>query len=101
MAKQRPYSKYAIEAASLLGEEIKACRKLRGWSEKELAERAGISRATVQKIENGDMGCALGLVFEAAALVGVELFEGQPSLASQTQYMQMIKAVLPKRIRQS
>lgn len=75
MAKKRTYSKYAIEAALLLGKQIKLARKQRKWSEQNLADRAGISRATLQKIENGKMTCAIGLVFEAAALVGLNLFE--------------------------
>jgi DNA-binding XRE family transcriptional regulator len=70
MAKQRTYSKYAQEAALLLGKQIKPARKQRKWSEQNLADRAGISRVTLQKMENGEMTCAIGLVFEAAALVG-------------------------------
>ncbi len=54
MTKQRTYSKYAQEAVTLLGEQIKLGRKQRQWSEKNLAERAGISRATLQKIESID-----------------------------------------------
>ncbi|WP_411726550.1 helix-turn-helix transcriptional regulator [Methyloglobulus sp.] len=53
MPKQRTYSKYAQEAAILLSEQIKLGRKKRKWSERNLADRAGISRATLQKIENG------------------------------------------------
>ena len=75
MAKQRVYSKYAQEAALLLGQRIKLARKKRKWSEMNLAERAGISRATLQKIEAGNMTPAIGLVFEVASLVGVSLFE--------------------------
>ena len=75
MPKQRTYSKYAREAVILMGEQIKLGRKQRKWSEKNLADRAGISRATLQKIENGEMSCAIGLVFEVATLVGVNLFE--------------------------
>ncbi len=63
MPKQRTYSQYAQEAAVLMGEQIKLGRKQRHWSEINLAERAGISRATLQKIENGAMSCAVGLVF--------------------------------------
>jgi len=55
VAKQRIYSKYAKEAAFLLGQQIKLARKKRKWSEANLAERAGISRATLQKIEAGEM----------------------------------------------
>jgi len=75
MVKQRTYSKYAQEAVQLLGKQIKLGRKQRKWSEKNLAERIGISRATLQKIERGEMTCAIGLVFEAATLVGINLFE--------------------------
>ena len=75
----RTYSTLALEAARLLGRQIRLARKQRKWSQSELAARAGISRYTVQKIERGDMTCALGLVFEAASLVGIDLFEAQAS----------------------
>jgi hypothetical protein len=45
----------------------------RKWSEANLAERAGISRATLQKIEAGAMSPAIGLVFEVATLAGSAL----------------------------
>lgn len=38
-----------------------------------LSKRAGISRRTLQKIERGDPKCEIGLVFEVANLVGVNL----------------------------
>ena len=75
MVKKRTYSKYAQETALLLGKQIKLARKRKKWSEQNLADRAGISRATLQKIERGEMTCAIGLVFESAALVGLNLFE--------------------------
>lgn len=100
MAKQRTYSKYALEAAVLMGEQIKLGRKQRRWTEKNLADRAGISRATLQKIENGEMSCAIGLVFEVAALVGVRLFEpGSAPLALHIEHTQDKLALLPQRIR--
>jgi DNA-binding XRE family transcriptional regulator len=77
MPKTRTYSKTTREAARLLGRQIKLSRKQRHWSENELAERAGIARATLQKIENGDLGCSLGLAFEVANLVGVKLFDAE------------------------
>ena len=61
--------------ATLLARQIRLGRKQRRWTELELAERAGISRATLQKIEKGELGVAIGLVFEVAVLVGVPLFE--------------------------
>jgi DNA-binding XRE family transcriptional regulator len=64
-----------MEVARLLGRQIKLGRKQRRWSENELAERAGIARATLQKIEKGDLTCTIGLVFEVATLVRVKLFD--------------------------
>ena len=100
MKTSRTYSKFAIEAATLLGEQIKLARKLRKWSESSLAERAGISRATLQKIEAGDMSCAIGLVFETASVVGISLFESdtQP-LTKNIQRTRDTLALLPKKIK--
>lgn len=100
MARQRSYSQYPRDAVLLLGEQIRLGRKQRQWSERDLAERAGIARTTLQKIERGEMGCAIGLVFEVAALVDVELFESdsQP-LPLQIGRAQDKSVLLPKRIR--
>ncbi|MCW8935009.1 MAG: helix-turn-helix domain-containing protein [Gammaproteobacteria bacterium] len=100
MAKHRTYSKYAQQAVTLLGEQIKLGRKQRKWSETNLAERAGISRATLQKIESGEMGSAIGLVFEVATLVGVNLFEQEKlSLSRHIEQTRDKIALLPKRIK--
>jgi DNA-binding XRE family transcriptional regulator len=73
MTKKRIYSKYTEEALRLLGKEIRLHRIKLNWKESDLAERAGVARATVQKIEKGNPGCAIGLIFEAAVLVGIKL----------------------------
>jgi transcriptional regulator with XRE-family HTH domain len=100
MTKQRTYSKFAKEAAFLLGQQIKLGRKKRQWSEQNLAARAGISRATLQKIEAGEMSPSIGLVFEVAALVGVPLFEQDSrGLATSIELTQSKIALLPKRIK--
>lgn len=83
-----------------MGEQIKLGRKQRQWTEKNLAERAGISRATLQKIENGEMSCAIGLVFEVATLVGVKLFEPDNTpLAKHIEHTRDKIALLPQRIK--
>lgn len=100
MAKQRTYSRYTQDAVVLMGEQIKLARKQRRWSEKNLADRVGISRATLQKIENGELGCAVGLVFEAAALVGVKLFEpDNVPLSKHIEHTRDKIALLPQRIK--
>ena len=97
--RKRTYSKSAKEAALLLGQQIKLGRKKRRWSEKNLADRAGISRATLQKIESGEMSPSIGLVFETAALVGVNLFEqDNQRLQTSLDLTQSKIALLPKRI---
>src|SRR3954471_19879472 len=79
MERVRAYSPYATEAAQLLGEQIRAARRNRRWSQRELAERAGITPGTLIKIERGDLSVRLGTAFEAAALVGVPLFHADRS----------------------
>jgi transcriptional regulator with XRE-family HTH domain len=67
-------SSVSIEASSILGSSIRAARLRRRWTIEELAERVGVSRPTIIKIEKGDPSVAIGTAFEAATLVGVPLF---------------------------
>lgn len=98
--RQRTYSRYTREAAALLSRQIQLGRRERRWTEQELAERAGISRATLQKIEKGDLSVAVGLVFEVAALVGVILFDTErPSLAGHIARADEKLALLPSAVR--
>lgn len=71
----RVTSRYAAEALSYLGRLIRDGRIARKETVAELAERAGVSRGLVQRIEKGDPGCSVGAVFEVAALAGVILFD--------------------------
>ncbi len=102
MAKTRIYSDYCVEAIVLLGKQIKLARKQRKWTEYNLAERANISRATLQKMEKGDLSCAIGLVFEVANLVGIKLFESDHMpLRKQIDDVDHRIAVLPKYVRKN
>lgn len=83
-----------------MGQQIKLGRKQRKWSEKNLADRAGISRATLQKIENGEMSCSVGSVFELATIVGVKLFEPESMpLSKHIEHTGDKLALLPQRIK--
>ncbi len=100
--KKRIYSRYTKEAAILLGHHIQLLRKKRKWTETDLAERAGISKVTLRKIEKGDLSIALGFAFEVAALVGVKLFEAGPAqVATEIDNVKNKIALLPQRIRQN
>lgn len=98
--KQRKYSAYTHEAIRLLGMHIQQARKLRNLSETNMADRAGIARKTLQKIEKGDPRVAIGFSFELAALLGIRLFDAEPSrMALDLDRMEAKLAILPKRIR--
>jgi transcriptional regulator with XRE-family HTH domain len=71
----RTTSRYANEAITYLGRLIREARIERKETAAQLAERAGISRGLLQRIERGDPGCSIGAAFETAALVGIRLFD--------------------------
>lgn len=102
MPNTRTYSQYTAEALVLLGHTIRIERKARRWTAADLAERVGVSLVTLRRIENGDPSCSIGLVFEAAALVGVSLFESdRTSLAANLHKAIDKLTLLPQRIRKS
>ncbi len=90
----------AREALVLLGRRIRLARKRRRLSEKGLAERVGVARSTLQRIEGGDPAVQIGLVFEAATIVGVELFRPAGiSLRPDIARADEILALLPATVR--
>jgi transcriptional regulator with XRE-family HTH domain len=96
----KTYSPYARDAARLLGEQIRLARSDRGWTQQDLAERAGISRPTLRRIERGDLGVTLGSAFEVAALTGVPLFyPDRERLSMDLDRTAARTALLPKRVR--
>jgi transcriptional regulator with XRE-family HTH domain len=74
----RTYSPLTVEAGRLLGGRIRLARKERSWTVEQLAERVGVAHVTISKVERGDLTVAVGTVFEAAAVVGVPLFDPDP-----------------------
>lgn len=51
--------------------DIVLARHEKGWSQKELAERAGVSLATVQRIERGDASVKVGTLFMVMGALGI------------------------------
>jgi DNA-binding XRE family transcriptional regulator len=98
----RAYSRYGRDAALLLGQLIRLARIGRKLTHEQLAERAGVSRGLLHRIEKGDPGCAIGAVFEVAAIVGVRLFDAdQSALATGIAANTATLALLPQSIRTS
>ena len=96
----RAYSRYSREAVALLGGMIRAARKERKLTAQDLADRVGISRGLLQRIESGNPRCELGVAFEAAAIVGIRLFNAdENTLARQLNQTREKLALLPKSIR--
>jgi len=98
----RAFSRHSREAASLFGMLIQQARIARDLTVAEVAERAGMSRGLVHRIESGDMGCSIGAVFEVATIVGVCLFEAEPgTLDKHLAASRATLALLPKSVRRS
>ena len=98
--KTQPYSRYSAEAMQLMSSLIKVARKERKLTTQDIADRAGISRGLVQRIEKGDMKCSIGAVFEVAAILGVKLFDAdETSLTKHIRQNEDKLALMPKSIR--
>jgi DNA-binding XRE family transcriptional regulator len=99
----RTYLPASCEATELLGKLIRLGRRERKMTEEDLSGRAGISRRTLQKIERGDLKCEIGLFFEVADLVGINLFGAEDS-TTVPMHLNRVNdklALLPQRIRTS
>lgn len=96
----RSYSSPTTEALRLLGARIRQGRLERRWTVAELADRVGISVVTMRRIERGAPTVEIGVAFEAAALVGVALFDSD-ALARRLEAERVDNrlAVLPKAAR--
>lgn len=96
----RTYSQYTEEALTLLAKLIRASRLEKKMSAQELADRVGISRGMLSRIEKADPKCEIGATFEVARIVGVTLFEAEPSrLLMQTKQIEEKLTLLPKSAR--
>lgn len=96
----RPYSQYNLDALELLGQLVREGRLSKSWTTTDLAARAGISRALLQRIERGEPGCSIGAVFEVATLCGVPLFDqDQRQLTTHLAAHREKMALLPKAVR--
>ena len=97
MAKTAPaLSHYARDALRLLGLLIRQRRLEQRITVEELAQRGGVSRGLVQRVERGHPAVAVGSVLELAAIVGVPLFDPDKSrLASAVASTEKTLSLLP------
>lgn len=100
MKNKNQYSQYSTTAVSLIGRLIRVERLHKKMTTIELAERAGISRGLLQRIEKGDPKCNIGAVFEVATIVGIKLFDADKiSMQKHINQLEEKLTLLPKSIR--
>jgi transcriptional regulator with XRE-family HTH domain len=98
--KERAYPETVRDAARLLGALVREGRIDRRWTVSELADRGGISKNTVTKVEHGDPSVALGTAFDLAVLVGVSLFyEDRSRLRGESRAARERVALIGQRVR--
>ena len=98
----RTYSRYTGEAVALIGALIREARNERRLTAQELADRAGISRGLLQRIEKGNPKCEIGVVFEVAAIVGIQLFDAdEKTLIRNLRQTKEKLTLLPKYVRKT
>lgn len=98
----RTYSRYTLEAIGLLAKLIRVARTEKKMTAQEVAERAGISRGLLQRIEKGDPKCELGAALEVAAILGITLFNSDArNLAVHAKRAEDMLALLPKSVRKA
>lgn len=97
----RPTSRYAADALRLFGTLIRTARIERRMTAEELAERAGVSRGLIHRLESGHPGSSLGVAFEVAAVLGIPLFEAEGSLTTTLGQADLRLRLLPKSVRPS
>jgi len=59
-----------LRALRQLGENLTTWRKLQQLTAEQVAERAGISRSTLSKLEHGDPGVSMGVLLEVLRALG-------------------------------
>lgn len=59
------------QAASDIGAQLQSWRKLRGLTVQQVAERAGVTRQTVGRLERGDLSVGMEVFLNACRALGV------------------------------
>src|SRR5271165_2263411 len=89
-----------IRAIAKLGEDVSRARRRRRFSRASLAERSGVSEATVKRLEKGDGGVALENLARVLNVLGeLQRIEGLLDSATDELGLQLMDEQLPKRVR--
>jgi transcriptional regulator with XRE-family HTH domain len=95
-----PTSPTVTRAIAKLGEDVSRARRRRRFSRASLAERSGVSEATVKRLEKGDGGVALENLARILNVLGeLHRIEDLLDSASDQLGLQLMDEQLPKRVR--
>lgn len=100
-ATQDGFSRSTRFGLSLIATEIQLVRKKRKMTQADLATRVGCSRDTVRAMEAGKPTVAIAFVFEAAAMLGIELFDGADETTRRVQDNRALLKLMPLSVRNS
>lgn len=86
-------------AVSKLGEDIALARRARGIAAHDFAERSGISRATLYRLEHGDPGVSLNTLAMALHVLGrIDLLNNLLDPMADDVALMRMRQKVPKRI---
>jgi transcriptional regulator with XRE-family HTH domain len=60
-----------VQAGADIGSQLAAWRKLRGLTAQQVAERAGVTRQTVGRLERGDLAVGTGVFLSVCRALGI------------------------------
>lgn len=67
----QPLSSKARRTARTLGEHVSTFRRLQGLTAEQLADRAGITRNTLRRLEHGEATVGLDVFLEVCRVLGI------------------------------
>lgn len=82
----------------LLASELQLARKQRKMTQTDLANRIGCSRDTIRAIESGAPTVAISYIFEAAFVLGIDLFGGASEVDRRSTENRAQLQLLPTRV---
>ncbi|MDA3877008.1 MAG: helix-turn-helix transcriptional regulator [Halothiobacillus sp.] len=82
----------------MMGHAIAVMRKTRKWTKAELADRVGITTETLTRVEKGDDDVSVGITFDCAVIVGIDLFGDKKLMNRADLCYRVILDLMPKRI---
>lgn len=99
-SKKQNYARYTLAAVGLLGSLVRLERTNKRMTAQDFADRLGIDRSTLKRLEEGDPKVELGLAFEACAMLAIPLFdEDLRGVTVRADEASKRVALLPKKVR--